>query len=466
MSLDLLIVTPCLDWEDAEKKRMAMRIEESIPNQESPPIGAAYIMAMVEQHGFSARYLNMAVERCGTRDLLAIIETTRPAVVGFHAYTVLVKAAAEVARSVKEAFPGIVTCLGGPHATSMGKTALSEFPCFDFVARGEAEDIMLKVLSCLSSGDALPKAPGLLTSVSDDAAIASVSDLDALPFPAWNKFDLSLYPGFYPHGARLELPVCTSRGCPFRCVFCAGALGKKRRQRSVASVISEIEHNMEAFGCDAVVFTDETFITSLQWAHDLFAQMLQRGIAQKIRWSCEMRVNSASQELYRAMKKAGCCNIFFGLESGDDDMLKHMGKNTTVEQNRRAIRWAKEAGIVPMGSFIIGLPGENEETMRKTLALAKELDLYSVTFPIAVPFPGTELRDMAMRGECGMRILSNNWDDYGKQYPGVMESNDLSIERRRALQTQAYAENPKKTLSDYVKKLPRGAQDDLCGTAP
>ena len=113
-------------------------------------------------------------------------------------------------------------------------------------------------------------------------------------------------------------------------------------------------------------------------------------------------------------------------------MLKRCGKNFTTTHMKDAVRWAKDAGIIPSGSFIIGLPGETEETVRKSIALAQELDLYSVTFPIAVPFPGTILRKMAINHEYGLKILTNNWDDYDKQYPGVMESEDLPIEKEES----------------------------------
>ena len=112
--------------------------------------------------------------------------------------------------------------------------------------------------------------------------------------------------------------------------------------------------------------------------------------------------------------------------------------------------WAKEAGLVCISSFIIGLPGETEESVWKSIKLAKELNLFSTTFPIAVPLPGTELRDMALNNKEGLKILTNNWDDYGKQYPGVMESDLLSIEKRRELQRIAYEHNPKKDIRDYI----------------
>jgi radical SAM superfamily enzyme YgiQ (UPF0313 family) len=164
------------------------------------------------------------------------------------------------------------------------------------------------------------------------------------------------------------------------------------------------------------------------------------------------------------MKKAGCYYVFFGLESSDDVILKNIKKRITSDQIKKAVKWAKEAGLICVGSFIIGLPGETEQTVNKNIKLAQELDLYSITFPIAVPFPKTALRDMAEKHEYGLKILSNNWDDYGKQYPGVMDSDDLSIERRRELQKKAYELNPKKKIEEYIQRV-FGEVPDKCEAA-
>jgi radical SAM superfamily enzyme YgiQ (UPF0313 family) len=149
------------------------------------------------------------------------------------------------------------------------------------------------------------------------------------------------------------------------------------------------------------------------------------------------------------MRRAGCYYVFFGFEHGDDEMLKIMGKRINSEQARQSTKWAKEAGLVVVGCFILGLPGETLETARKNMRFAKDLNIYSTSFPIACPYPGTLLRKQAERNEYGLKILTNNWDDYGKQHPGVMESNVLSIDQLRALQKEAYELNPKKNIDDY-----------------
>ncbi len=221
----------------------------------------------------------------------------------------------------------------------------------------------------------------------------------------------------------------------------------------MGNVIAEIERNVNDFGCEAIAFIDEVFLIDMKWASEFFDAMKEKGLNRKIIWGCEVRVDVVTPELMTKMKEAGCYYIFFGLESGNEAILKTAQKNQTIQQIRNAIRWTKEAGIIPAGALIMGLPGETEETVEKTVSLAKDLDLYSIAFPIAVPFPGTVLRGMALKHEYGLKILTNNWSDYGKQYPGVMDSDKLSIARLRELQKDAYEKLPKQKIGEYLKKL-------------
>jgi radical SAM superfamily enzyme YgiQ (UPF0313 family) len=463
-TVDILLVNPSLDVEHDQEKRIALRIDEKIPNQESPPLGIGYLLAVAKQRGFRAQFIDMAVERFSVGDLLSHIGEVSPKVVGFTAYTIHIKSAGYIAREIKKQFRDVLVCAGGVHATVTPKETLEEFESFDFAVCGEAELLLPELIESIERGTPLSHIRGVVTREKKEFSRQAVECLDDLPFPAWEDFNLADYQGCYPHRTNLELPMTTSRGCPYSCVFCVRAFGSRRRFRSVQSVLSEIERNIEDFGCESICFMDETFMFDLKWCNELFEQMIRRGLNKKITWSCSTRVNNVSPELFCLMKKAGCYYVFFGLESSDDVILKNIKKRITSDQIKKAVKWAKEAGLICVGSFIIGLPGETEQTVNKNIKLAQELDLYSITFPIAVPFPKTALRDMAEKHEYGLKILSNNWDDYGKQYPGVMDSDDLSIERRRELQKKAYELNPKKKIEEYIQRV-FGEVPDKCEAA-
>lgn len=451
--LDLLLINPTINYEKDMKYILARRVEKDIAISNCPSPGIGSLIASVKKSNFSVKFIDMVTEAITVEKLLNFISENKPTLVGFTSLTVQIKAAGFIANEIKKLFPDIVICIGGIHTTVMPKETLEEFKGFDFVVCGEGELVIVNILDNLRRKIPLSTIKGVVTREKTDFSYDRIRDIDNLPFPAWEEMDLSKYEGICPHRTKLELPVWTSRGCPFSCIFCVHPLGRQRIQRSVESVISEIERNISDFGCESIVFIDETFIVNLKWSSELFNTMIRRGINKKITWSCETRVDTSSYELFCLMKESGCYYVFFGLENADETILKIAGKNFTVEQMKKAVKWAKEAGIIVSGSFIIGLPGETEETVKKSIDLALELDLYSTTFPIAVPFPGTVLRKMAINHEYSLRILTNNWDDYDKQYPGVMESEQLSIERRRELQKLAYTLLPKKKIKEYIDKL-------------
>ena len=458
-SLDLLLITPSLDWRFERMQKRSIRVEEDTPNQESPPLNIGYIFAAAKKEGLKVRFMDMVTDGIGVEELVEFITRTKPSLVGFTAFTRQVKAAGTISAQIKRKMPNVTICVGGCHATAAPMQTLDEFPDIDFVFCGEAEEQLPKIFDCLGKSDALTRLPGVVTRDKKDIQRVLAQDLDGIPFPAWEEFDLSKYPGLCPHRTNLELPMIMTRGCPYKCTFCCRANGDKIRIRSVHSVISEIERNIEEFGCEAITFADENFVVNKQWTEQFLSELNSLGLHKKVKWSCAMRVSMATPELLREMRKAGCYYLFFGFESASSATLKRIKKGTNVSQMRQAVRLAKEAGIIPVGGFMIGLPGDKEEDIYKSIEFGKELDLYSITFPIAVPYPGTVMREQALNNMYGLRILSNDWDLYGRKAADsvedfdILESDDLSGRKLRELQDIAYSQHPKKILDEYLSRL-------------
>ena len=455
---DILFIAPSADYKKHRHELELRKIEEGIVIQNSVAPGIGYMMAVAKRNGLKVRFLDMVMEPMTTEDFLGYIAKYNPALVGFTAMTVQINDAGFLAAEIKKHFPGIMVCAGGIHATVMPVETLEQFTGFDFLVLGEGEYVMVKVMEQLRAGKPLSEIKGVLTRGKTDCSFEMIADLDEVPFPAWEEMPVRTYGGVFPHRTKLELPMSTSRGCPNSCVFCVRPWGRVRRHRSVGNVIAEIERNVNEFGCEAIAFIDETFIIDKKWGFEFFDAMKAKGLNKKVTWGCEVRVDVATPELFASMKEAGCYYIFFGIESGNEAILKTVQKNSDLGQIKTAVKWAKDAGIIPAGSIIIGLPGETKATVYESIALAKELDLYSITFPIAVPFPGTVLRKMAQKREYGLKILTDNWSDYGKQYPGVMDSDALNIDQLRELQKYAYEQLPKKKIGDYIKKLESAAK--------
>jgi len=460
-NLDLLLIEPSLDWEKSLKIKMSMRIEKDKPVREGLKISTGYIISSVKAAGLKVKFIDMIIEKVGLNELFTIIEENNPMVIGMPCFTFQVPVAIEIFSKIKKKFSNIILCIGGCHVSSLPKKTLSDYPYVDFVISGEAETSMPIVLNRIKSGLDISSIYGVFTRGSEKDNEYYYEDVDNLPFPDWSEFKIKNYAGCLPHIGSVELPLITGRGCPFKCIFCCRQSGSVCRRRTVDSVIEEIKRNVKDFGCDTITFLDETFVLNKKWINQFMETMHSSGLSKKIQWSCTTRVSSVSLDLLKEMKKAGCYYIFYGFESANKAVLKIIKKGITPNQMRTAAEWSRQSGIIPTGSFIIGLPGDNRESVLETIEFAKNLNLYSTTFPIATPFPGTELREMAEKGEYGMKIISDDWgeylandfDTYDKGKIGHLISDDLSWGERIELQRFAYNKNPKKKLREYIDAL-------------
>ena len=463
-TLDFLLLEPSLDWEKDLLIKVGMRVEKDIPIRESPRIAAGYMLSVLKKHGYRAQFISMAHQGVSVGSLLDHIKETRPSLIGMTAFTFQIPVVGKMAALIKKQFPHIPICVGGCHVTALPHKTLEEYTGIDFVVRGEVEEMLPDIVRNSGNRQELSKTKGVVLRGGTDACVLAVAEVDSIPFPAWEEIDLSRFPGTNPHGTKMELPMITGRGCPFQCIFCCRYLGNKCRRRSVDSVIAEITRNVNDFGCEAIAFLDDTFILNMNWTEEFFEKMSNTGLNKKVKWSCTTRVSDVSPALLAKMKSAGCYYIFYGFESANDAILKIAKKAINREQIRRAVEWTKQCGIVPAGSFIIGLPGDTEEGIWDTIEFGTQLDLYSITFPIATPFPGSELREMALRNDYGMTINPSDWSDYlandldkyGKTNIRVLESIDLPWGKRVELQKIGYDRNPKKKISEYVAGLTAG----------
>ncbi|MDP3728026.1 MAG: radical SAM protein, partial [bacterium] len=251
-----------------------------------------------------------------------------------------------------------------------------------------------------------------------------VRDLNTFPLPARHLLDMKKYNSL-PNNYRVSenvFQMMTPRGCPYTCTFCASANGKYR-QRSVENVIKEIKHLKEKYNVQEIAFWDDIFTMNKQWVLDFCNELEKENIT--IAWSCESRLDLINEEIVNAMAKAGCWNMFFGIESGNQEMLDNIKKKTTLEMIRKGVVMVKKSGIEVRGSFILGLPGETPEQGRKTIDFAIELDPDYAQFSIATPFPGTELWNTADK----WGTLDKNFKDYHifapvfvvKGYPNAKE---------------------------------------------
>jgi radical SAM superfamily enzyme YgiQ (UPF0313 family) len=415
--------------------------------------------AYLKTNGIQVKILDPAGESVGKAVLT--IKRLDPEIVGIPAFTSEIYDANETARFVKRIKQKVLTVVGGAHASALPKKTLEEFNFFDVVVFGEGEETILD----LARGKPLNKILGIGYRDNGELKINKprplIKNLDCLPFPAWELFDLNKYrggslgTGFKKTGNQLEIPVEGARGCPFSCNFCFRVNGRTIRFKSPERIVEEIQRAVNKFGATSIFFVEGTFAVNKQEVDRLCDLLIETGLNKQITWSTGGRVNVLDEKLLAKMKKSGCTFLGYGVESGDQQMLNKMGKQITIEQIKKSFNLCRKIGIVAEANFIIGHPFETEEKVLKTIDFAKKLDADYANFAIMVPFPGTQVFEMAKKGVGGLRLLTYDWRLYGKQIGAALESEQLPREKLIKLQNKAYLNFylTRRRLPFFVKRL-------------
>lgn len=377
------------------------------------PLGLAYITAYVERNGYRVKALDFDAERLYIDDLTGILERLRPDVVGFSCTTPLIANVIKMAAIAKRFDRDIVVIAGGPHATALPEETLKRSE-IDVIVRGEGEQTTVEILDCLQNRRDLEGIEGLTykssSGIRRNPDRGLVRDIEQLPDPARNHFPLDHYRApYYLNRTRAACAnLIGSRGCPYRCIFCGQEAIFKHtvRSRKPSSIVDELEGLHRNHGIEIFFFEDSTFVLDNRTVRETCREILRRKL--KVYWGAMGRVDRTDGELYRLMKAAGCIFIFYGVESGNQAILDRIRKRTTLDQIRQAVDIAKTSKIPVNTSFILGLPGENAETMRQTIDFAIELDPDYATFSLATPYPGTEFYRIAL--EEGHDL--SDWDRY------------------------------------------------------
>jgi len=242
-------------------------------------------------------------------------------------------------------------------------------------------------------------------------------NLDGLPFPAWDLVDLNCY-RLPLTGERFVL-LQTATGCPYECIFCTVPFyhGKKLVKRGVTSVIKEILY-IKKLGISNILFFADNFTLDRFWVRELCKQIIKNKI--EIKFLCNSRVDSVDKETLKLMKKAGCWLISFGIESGNQEILDKAKKGIRIEDSKKAVYEAYRAGILTLGNFVIGLPGEDLSTLKETIKFANDLKLDFAAFNIATPLPGSALYEK----------YKNKYIDFEKlEYSSQVISKELDLGR-------------------------------------
>ncbi len=408
-----------------------------------PPLGLLYVAAVAERLGHKVVVIDCDAEGDRLGRIRTVCETLRPEMVGFYAFTWNYRGAARLASLVKSICPETKTILGGPNATSFPGQSLS-LGDFDVAVMGEGEETVKELLDAIGRGRSLDGIAGLAFKIGKEVIQNPprefIGDLDAVPFPARHLVPMERYHDVFTRERKFATMIAT-RGCPFQCTFCNrnARLGRVLRTRSPENVVEEIGQVGETYGIREFMFFDDNFILDKEWAYGFCRALDKSGF--DVLWEIRTRVDTVDEGVLKALRDAGCYRIRFGFEAGDDAILKTLKKGITVAQSMECARLCHKIGIEMFGYFILGAPGETEETMQKTIDLAITIEPRFALFSKFVPYPCTEAFDWAATSGYVERdywinfLAGRNLDSHPaldqKQLPSKVVEEYLSMANRK-----------------------------------
>ena len=362
----------------------------------APVIGLGYIASYLKSKGYEVEILDALRLNMDINDVIQYANKIKPEAIGISVLSLYSKEAFILSRKLKENGHKII--IGGVHATFAPYETLIESNC-DYVIAGEGEIAMYMLAKNNYTNNNIKGVYSLqnLKNFEETYEYADeIENLDELPFPDWKQIDPRLYP-IAPQGVIVKKTpvgiIMSSRGCPYSCTFCSSCnlFKKKLRFRSAKNVIDEIEYLHNFFNVKEFQFIDDNLTLNKDFILSLCKEIKNRNL--NICWSCPtgIRADKFDEEIASAMIDAGCYLITFGIESSDNELLNKIKKRENIEVISAAIKIAKKTGIMIVGNFILGLPGETEHSINKTINYAVNSDLDFAQFAILRLLPGSEL---------------------------------------------------------------------------
>lgn len=367
-----------------------------------PPLGLGYLAACLKANGVSVELVDCTF--ASEEEALERVRRSQPRIIGVQAMFSMKEKSLQLARLLRKDCELLVA--GGPLPTSNPEGFLSSF---DVVVIGEGEHTMLELVRAVQNGTDLAGVAGIAFKEKGEVRFTPsrgfIEDLDNVPFPSREMFDNQAYKDYYSRNyGYTTTSVITSRGCPFQCDFCSRPVfGSRFRSRTAANVAQEVEA-VRDMGYGRIWFADDCFTLDRKRLLSICDELVRRRIS--VGWECLSRVDTVDLAVAEKMKKAGCVRVFFGVESGNDSILKIMRKQATVKQARDAVNVFRKVGVQTGAFFILGYPGEDDGTVLETVNFASSLPLDYLSFTFPYPIPETPLFERVKD-----RMICEDWEE-------------------------------------------------------
>ncbi len=357
-----------------------------------PPMGLASLASYLRDQDISVKILDASNFGLNIDSVLDYIRSHSPAYVGVTATTSVISFAAQLADEIKKHFPHIITIVGGPHISALPEETIERFPSFNLGVYGEGEKTLFEIINRGKIDNTIQgivfKDNGMVTKT---APREYIKNLDDIPFPAYDL--LPNFPDFYRpspnnYSCLPVAPVISSRGCPYSCTFCSQCVfGHKLRTFSVDYLVSLIKYLQDRYKMKEICFFDDIFLLNKRRLYEFIDKIEKNKL--DILWSCEGRIDQFDEQMFRDMKKAGCWQISFGVESASQTVLDYFNKRVNVEQISQTLISTKKAKIRSRAYLIIGSPPETIQTLEETKKLILNAPLSDIEINFFTPMPGS-----------------------------------------------------------------------------
>ncbi len=410
------------------------------------PLGLGYIAAVLEkQH--NVEVVSVGAEGLNDTSLRERVSKANPEIVGITSDTLTFQRAIEVAEIIKQVNQKTIVVVGGAHSNVLPAYPL-KYSCFDISVYGEGERTVVDLWGKLGKGDSYREVKGIVFRDDDKIIVTPkrelIGNLDRLPFPARHLFPMGKYGNYYSVG--------TSRGCPFSCSFCSNNIvwGRRYRFRGSDSIINEVELLVNSYDAKKIYFREDLFTANKKRVMDVCNKIKEKKL--NFDWECESRVDTVDSEMLMAMKDAGCKLMWFGVESGSQNILDYLNKQTTLPQIRKTYELCRKVGIRAGASFMIGIPGETIDDIQSTISLAKELKPEFAWFNILTGYPTSPLYEHILRNKLYEKEINH----------GILIVRTKEFSRNRLEKIQRYANRKtdkrmRRVISEFRKEnlIPR-----------
>lgn len=359
----------------------------SVEDRFYPPLGMLYLASVLESERIDVSFWDLSFFKKTIESFWNFIEQDKPRVVGIHVSTLNLPLVKNIIVRIKSISPQTIVVIGGPHVHYEPGAVVYLHADYGVVSDGEFA--FTELVKALFNKDSIGDIPNVVCRVNNTVSsprIVPIRDLDSIPFPSRRLWPFRIFSPFF---SGKIATMTTSRGCPFHCAFCATPQRGSYRTRSVGNIIEELDF-LAVEGVDHVDFIDDTSTFDRGRMETLCAQMFKKRM--QIKWTCMSRIDTVDKALLQLMKKAGCTHIKYGIESGSERVRTVlMNKNITNQQIEDTLKYTRDAGLVSVGFFVLGMQGESFEEAEETLSFARNKSIDYVEFRPAGLLPGSDL---------------------------------------------------------------------------